>query len=148
MGQFLSVDHETYHMFTAGETFSQEDMANESFMIRLVVWLHAEIFHEFQHCCQIILIFFTSEQAIQIRHWDQGMCPSRKESGSRLPVFSAADRILRLITVSPRIFHSDDRLHDDRARHSCCLLRFLWQEQIFHAPDAFQMVVYLLFFKL
>ena len=137
MGQLLSVDHETYHMFTAGETFSQEDMADESFMIRLVVWLNAEIFHKFQHCRQIILIFPTAKQTVQLRYRDQGVGPSGKESGRRCSVLSASDRILRFVAVSPRVFHSDDRFHDDCVRHSCCLVRLFRQEQVFHAADAF-----------
>ena len=112
-------------------------MAHKSLVVCLIIRFHTKIFHEFQHCRQIILIFSAAKQAVQLRYRDQGVGPSGKESSRRFSVFSAADRVLRFVAVSPRVFHSNDRFHDDRVRHSRCLFRLFRQEQVFHAADAF-----------
>ena len=61
--------------------------------------------------------------------------PEEAEQAAGVP--DAADRVLRFVAVSPRVFHSNDRFHDDRVRHSRCLFRLFRQEQVFHAADAF-----------
>ena len=117
-------------MLAGSEALAAEHMTHEAFAALLVVWVNAVVLHPADDGVQYRLIFFDAEEAVVTG--DDVVGPAGVEAGDDLSGLVAADRILRLVPVTERTFHADDRLED------------LVEKFLRHLTDTKQVVVDLL----
>ena len=85
-------------------------MADQPFSGSLLICAYAIFLHILQNCFQNRPVLIYSKQAFRIgNNTVRAPCI---EAGNRISLFIHANRVLRLVSISKRLLHSHNRLHN------------------------------------